>query len=104
MNVTLLLTASLLLAFSASAANDEQMFKAKPFTEENGFTIGIEGPNCDKAGNIYAVNFKDQQTIGRVTPDGRAEVWLKLPGKSTGNGIVFDRDGFMYIADYVEHN
>src|SRR5436190_1137367 len=98
MNITVCLTTSLLLALSAMAvcAGDEQLFKAQPFTEENGFTIGIEGPNCDKNGNIYAVNFKDQQTIGRVTPDGKAEVWLKLPGKSTGNGIVFDRDGFMY--------
>src|SRR6185295_11338525 len=26
------------------------------------------------------------------------------PGKSVGNGIVFDRKGFMYIADYVGHN
>src|SRR5262249_32427275 len=27
-----------------------------------------------------------------------------LPGKSTGNGIVFDRKGLMYVADYVGHN
>src|SRR5436309_11044222 len=82
----------------------QDLFQAKPFTPENGFTAGIEGPNCDRDGNVYAVNFKDQQTIGRVTPGGRAEVWLKLPGKSTGNGIVFDPAGSMYIADYVEHN
>ena len=24
-------------------------------------------------------------------------------GKSTGNGIVFDKQGFLYLADYVEH-
>src|SRR5437016_5288539 len=101
MNLTIALTSTLLLCASALAvrAGDEDLFKAKPFTEENGFTIGIEGPNCDKDGNIYAVNYKDQQTIGRTTPDGKTEVWLKLPGKSTGNGMVFDRDGFMYIAD-----
>src|SRR5207249_4988064 len=44
-----------------------------------------------------------QQTIGKVTPQGKAEVFVTLPGKSTGNGIVFDKNGFMYVADYVEH-
>jgi len=39
-----------------------------------------------------------------VTPQGKGEVWVTLPGKSIGNGIVFDRKGFMYIADYTEHN
>ncbi|MDB6033566.1 MAG: gnl 3, partial [Verrucomicrobiales bacterium] len=29
---------------------------------------------------------------------------VELPGKSVGNGIVFDRTGSMFVADYVEHN
>ena len=29
---------------------------------------------------------------------------MELPGKSTGNGIVFDKEGMMYVADYVGHN
>ena len=77
---------------------------ATPFTAEKSFTAGIEGPACDAKGNVYVVNFAEQQTIGKVTPDGKAEVWVKLPGKSTGNGIVFDRKGMMYVADYVGHN
>jgi sugar lactone lactonase YvrE len=83
---------------------DEKLFKAEPFTAEKSFTIGIEGPNCDRDGNVYAVNLEKQQTIGKVTPDGKAEVFVTLPGKSVGNGIVFDREGTMYVADYVEHN
>lgn len=83
---------------------DEKLFEAKPFTTPKSFTEGIEGPACDAAGNVYVVNFAEQQTIGKVTPDGKAEVWLKLPGKSVGNGIVFDRKGLMYVADYTEHN
>jgi gluconolactonase len=82
----------------------DEPFVARPFTAEKGFTPGIEGPACDAAGNVYVVNFADQQTIGKVTPDGKAEVWVRLPGKSTGNGIVFDRKGTMYVADYVGHN
>jgi sugar lactone lactonase YvrE len=30
--------------------------------------------------------------------------FVTLPGDSVGNGIRFDRDGRMYIADYVNHN
>jgi gluconolactonase len=83
---------------------DEKLFVASAVTREGEFTSGIEGPQCDKLGNIYAVNFAKQQTIGKVTPDGKGEVFLTLPGKSTGNGIVFGADGTMFIADYVGHN
>src|SRR5206468_2694698 len=31
-------------------------------------------------------------------------IFVELPGKSTGNGIVFDKKGMMYVADYVGHN
>jgi sugar lactone lactonase YvrE len=93
-----------ILLLPALALADEKPFVARPFTEEKSFTAGIEGPACDAKGNVYVVNFAEQQTIGKVTPDGKAEVWVKLPGKSTGNGIVFDRKGLMYVADYVEHN
>ncbi|MBM3992700.1 MAG: SMP-30/gluconolactonase/LRE family protein [Planctomycetes bacterium] len=84
-------------------SGDEKLFVAKPFTEEKSFTPGIEGPNCDADGNIYAVNFGKEQTIGKTTPDGKTTIFVTLPGKSTGNGIVFDKKGYMYVADYVEH-
>ena len=82
----------------------EKLFVATPLTAEKAFTPGIEGPACDARGNIYVVNFARQQTIGKITPDGKGEVWVTLPGKSTGNGIVFDTKGMMYVADYAEHN
>src|SRR5687768_6260942 len=67
----------------------ETLFVTTPLTEPGSFTAGVEGPACDAAGNVYAVNFARDQTIGKVAPDGRAEVFVTLPGKSTGNGIVF---------------
>ena len=88
----------------SSAADKEKLFIATPLTAEKAFTLGIEGPACDAKGNIYAVNFAKQQTIGKVTPKGKGEVFVVLPGQSTGNGIVFDRKGMMYVADYVGHN
>lgn len=99
-----LIAVILCLLGHAAWAQDEKLFVAKPFTEAKSFTEGIEGPACDKAGNVFAVNFAKQQTIGKVTPDGKASVYVTLPGKSTGNGIVFDKAGAMYIADYVGHN
>jgi len=82
----------------------EELFVAVPLTAPGSFTGGVEGPACDAQGNLYAVNFARQQTIGRVTPEGRASVFVELPGKSTGNGIRFDREGRMVVADYVGHN
>lgn len=82
----------------------EELFVARPLTEPGSFTQHIEGPACDRAGNIYAVSFARQPTIGRVTPEGKGEVFLEMPPGSLGNGIRFDRAGLMYIADYTGHN
>jgi gluconolactonase len=83
---------------------EENLYVATPLTPENSFTGGIEGPACDAAGNIFVVNYEKQQTIGRVQPDGKAEIFITLPGKSIGNGIRFDKAGAMYVADYAGHN
>ena len=84
--------------------NSEVLYQASALTRANLFTAGIEGPACDQAGNILAVNYKNQQTIGRTTPTGESEVFVTLPNKSVGNGIRFDVLGKMYVADYTEHN
>lgn len=94
-----------LLGITNSVRSDEEkLYVASPLTQPGEFTPGIEGPQCDREGNVYAVNFAKQQTIGKVTPAGKGEIFLELPGMSTGNGIVFDSRGRMLIADYVEHN
>jgi gluconolactonase len=91
-------------ALCGRGADRDRLYVATPLTADKEFTEGIEGPACDAKGNIYAVNFARQYTIGKVTPKGKGEVWVTLPGKSTGNGIVFDTKGNMYVADYVGHN
>ncbi len=88
----------------APGTNPMELFVSTPLTEPNGYTPGIEGPACDRKGDIYAVNFARQGTIGRTTPDGKSEVFLELSNGSIGNGIRFDRAGSMYIADYTNHN
>jgi len=80
--------------------------KVKDLLPEWSFTKGIEGPAFDAAGNLYAVNFANQGTIGVVNlqDGGVASLYVTLPEGSVGNGIRFDKKGFMYIADYTGHN
>jgi len=79
-------------------------FLSSPLTAPGSFTSGVEGPACDSEGNIYAVNFARQATIGCVTQQGEGSVYVELPNGSIGNGIRFNREGDMFIADYVNHN
>ena len=92
------------LASASIAAEKDPPFVASPLTEKKSFTPGIEGPACDAAGNLYVVNLLKNGDIAKIAPGGKPEVYVNLPGKSVGNGIVFDKKGFMYVADYVEHN
>lgn len=91
-------------AISMLACNNTTYFEAKDFTPEGLFTPGIEGPAVDAKGNIYAVNFGQQGTIGKVTLDGEASFFIQLPEGSIGNGIRFNSTGDMLIADYTGHN
>ena len=88
----------------SSVIMDEELFVGKVFTEPGGFTSGIEGPACDIDGNLYAVNYERKGTIGKVIPEGECSVFVELPNGSVGNGIRFNSDGFMLIADYINQN
>jgi len=91
----------LLLVFSSCGADSDRSFD---FTQEHLFTPGIEGPAVDSRGNLYAVNFESEGTIGIVDKEGKPSLFTRLPNGSIGNGIRFDRQDNMYIADYVNHN
>lgn len=85
------------------------MLKSETFVADGVFHAEIEGPAVDAAGNLYAVNFggsadSHKGTIGKVTPQGQTSLYLTLPAGSVGNGIRFDQQGRMYIADYTGHN
>ncbi|MDP4535254.1 family 20 glycosylhydrolase [Alkalimonas collagenimarina] len=70
---------------------------------DGGFTSGIEGPAFGPDGFLYLVNYQQDGTIGRVSPDGAAELFITLPEGRIGNGIQFRKDGLMMIADYTGH-
>ncbi len=94
----------MLLFVMAQAIMAQSQFAATPFTEPHSFTGEIEGPACDREGNIYAVSFARKPTIGRITPDGKGEIFIEMPEGSLGNGIRFDRKGTMFVADYTGHS
>lgn len=81
-----------------------EQYVARDFTPEGGFTAGIEGPAVDAAGNIYVVNFGEQGTIGKVTPEGESSLFVTLPEGSVGNGIRINEQGVLFVADYPQHN
>ncbi|WP_350356710.1 SMP-30/gluconolactonase/LRE family protein [Fodinibius salsisoli] len=87
-----------------SQHTQQDLYESQHLTEPGSFTSGAEGPAVDKVGNLYAVNYQRQQTIGKIYPDGTAEIFVELPGESIGNGIRFNSKGDMLIADYVNHN
>jgi sugar lactone lactonase YvrE len=100
----LVLLLGLALAPITTCLGEEPLFVARALTKPKEFTPGIEGPAVGPDGSIYAVNFAKEGTIGRVTPQGVGEIFVTLPGKSVGNGIVFDHSNHMFIADYTGHN
>lgn len=100
---SLLTAPSILFAFKKSTWFDG-LFEVTHFTEPGSFTSGAEGPAVDMDGNLYAVNFKRQGTIGKVTPEGDGSVFVELADGSIANGIRFNSKGEMFLADYVNHN
>lgn len=94
-----------LAAGLTGAAAQEVLFKSAEVTPAGEYTSGIEGPAVDADGNLYVVNFHTSGTIGKL-PSGAAQsqLFTTLPAGSIGNGIRFDRDGRMYVADFKKHN
>ncbi|MCF2910560.1 SMP-30/gluconolactonase/LRE family protein [Pseudoalteromonas sp. DL2-H2.2] len=93
-----------LLASCIAHQNTTNLYQAQDWVSDGMFTDGVEGPAVDRDGVLYAVNFAQQGTIGQVRERDKANLYLTLPKGSTGNGIRFDPQGNMYIADYTGHN
>jgi gluconolactonase len=85
-------------------AQNINLYKSVVFTANKSFPSGVEGPAVSSSGIVYAVNFAKRGTIGLVTPSGKASLFVELPEGSVGNGIRFDSQGNMLIADYTRHN
>jgi len=99
-----ILTSAVACTPGRGSSEEEDLYVARHFTDPGTFTSGVEGPAVDINGNLYAVNYERQHTIGKVTPEGEPSVFVELADGSIANGIRFNSDGDMLLADYVNHN
>ncbi len=106
--ISILLLVLIVVAFACNQSGENsstnELYKSSDFTPVNSFTSGAEGPAVDNDGNVYAVNYSKQGTIGKITPAGEGSIFIELPDSSIGNGIRFNSKGEMMIADYTNHN
>jgi sugar lactone lactonase YvrE len=65
----------------------------KPFITE---LMNPSGLALDRNGNLF-VSCRNDGTIHRVSPDGRAMQWIEGMGIATG--IAFDKAGSLYVGD-----
>jgi gluconolactonase len=75
----------------------DRLMHAKTQLYEDGQNFP-EGPNFDRAGNLYICNRRDG-FITKVTPDGQRSRFVVTGGKP--NGARFHRDGRLFIADMI---
>lgn len=94
---------SVLPAILATSCS-QSLYQAHDFTAEKLFSVNIEGPAFDAAGQLYVVNFGHDGTIGRVSDKGACSLFLELPKGSIANAIQFDSHGDMLLADFAGHN
>jgi sugar lactone lactonase YvrE len=68
-------------------------YSVKPFVTS---LVNPSGLALDRAGNLF-VSCRNDGTIHRITPEGRAEQWIEGMGVATG--IAFDRAENLYVGD-----
>jgi len=68
-------------------------YSVKPFITS---LVNPSGLALDRAGNLF-VSCRNDGTIHRITPEGRAEQWIEGMGIATG--IAFDHNGYLYVGD-----
>ena len=68
-------------------------YSIKPFVTS---LVNPSGLAVDRAGNLF-VSCRNDGTIHRITPEGRAEQWIEGMGVATG--IAFDRNENLYVGD-----
>ena len=68
-------------------------YTVKPFVTE---LVNPTGLALDCDGNLF-VSCRNDGTIFRITPEGRAQQWVEGMGIATG--LAFDREGSLYVGD-----
>ena len=89
----------------SSCQSKETLYMPSDLAYVGEFTRGLEGPAVDFNGNLYFVNPIKNGTIGLINSENKFSLFIdSLPNGSVANGIRFDRNELMYLADYTQHN
>lgn len=94
----------LLFGVLTESTGQGNLFESYDVTGDSVFLSWAEGPAVDAEGVFYAVNYKENGTIGKVMPDGTHSLFVKLPEGSIGNGLRFFNHDHLLVADYTGHN
>ncbi|MEA2882593.1 MAG: signal peptidase [Bradyrhizobium sp.] len=111
--VVLALGAAFALAASGAGAQ-ETLFKSIQLTPKNEYTTRIEGPAVNAAGDLFVANImipgaadadRKGGAIGLMKSGTTQSAMFgqPLPDGGIGNGIRFDLQGRMYVADFPKH-
>jgi hypothetical protein len=86
------------ILYCGISLNAQNVLKATGWMPEHTFTSGIEGPAVDSEGNLYAVNYKKEGTIGIVRPDGSHGCFLDFSEaiNRLGIDVVLQRYGNLF--------
>jgi hypothetical protein len=68
-------------------------YSVKPFVTS---LVNPSGLALDRAGSLF-VSCRNDGTIHKITPEGRAEEWIEGMGVATG--MAFDRNENLYVGD-----
>jgi gluconolactonase len=98
------LVASMLFGMVIHSSAQKTLYESYDITSDSVFMPWAEGPAVDTNEVLYAVNYRQKGTIGRVKPDGSHELFVNLPEGSVGNGIRLWRGSLLLVADYTNHN
>lgn len=100
-----------ILAADIGLAAEPEMFVSKQVSPAKEYTGGIEGPAVSPAGDLYVTNLRrpgpdpdKKGAIGMLKRGAsQSQPFAILPDNGIGNGIRFDGEGKMYVADYINH-
>lgn len=89
-----------------SAPNTDVKPKSDAIKQDNAIYQNIAGPTgitTDFKGNIYVAGYTDNSVL-KITPDGKRIVFVKDPRISGPIGLACDKLGNVYIANYNKNN
>ena len=90
----------------ANKTSPQSYEDANPMNNNNGVYSDISSPTgvvTDNEGNIYVAAFSDN-TIYKIGPDNKKQVYIKNVNISGPIGLVRDSAGNLYIANYNKDN